>query len=67
MYQGVNPFRVRNKIKRRTESGRFGVWQGRRIRPSEDGRWSLTPFQTQNKPFECRVISLGALSFFWNE
>ena len=35
--------RVPIKMNRRTENERFCVWQGRRSRPSEDGRWSLTP------------------------
>ena len=35
--------RVPNKMNRSTENERFRLWQGRRSRPSEDGRCSLMP------------------------
>ncbi|MHC4310421.1 MAG: hypothetical protein ACYSSN_10775, partial [Planctomycetota bacterium] len=44
----------------------FRLWQERRSRPSSG--WSMQPdaVQTRKKPFECRVILLGALSMTVN-
>ncbi|MCP4256130.1 MAG: hypothetical protein GY774_01225 [Planctomycetes bacterium] len=49
-------------MNRSTESERFRAWQGRRSRPSSGWSMQSDAVQTRNKPFECRVILLGALS-----
>jgi len=52
-----DPLRVPIKMNRSTENERFCDWQGRRSRPSEDGRWSPTPSRR-------RISRLNAESFF---
>ena len=46
---------------RRTESERFCLWQGRRSRPSEDGRWSLTPSRGKRSRSNANSFCVGAL------
>ena len=52
-----------NKINRSTENERFRFWQERRSRQCLIAL-SMEPdaVQKRNKPFECRVILLGALN-----
>ena len=48
-------------MNRRTENERFCVWQGRRSRPSEDGRWSLTPSRRRKRRLNAESFCVGAL------
>ena len=54
--------RVPIKMNRRTENERFCVWQGRRSRPSEDGRWSLTPSRRRISRLNAESFCVGALN-----
>ncbi|MHC4537385.1 MAG: hypothetical protein ACYS6K_25890 [Planctomycetota bacterium] len=50
-----------NKMNRSTENERFRFWQGRRSRQCTALSMEPDAVQKRNKPFECRVILLGAL------
>jgi hypothetical protein len=52
--------RVPNKINRSTENERLHFWQGRRSRQCTLLSMEPDAVQKCNKPFECRVILLGA-------
>jgi hypothetical protein len=54
--------RVLNKINRCIENWRFRLLQGRRSRQCPALSMEPDADQIRNKPFECRVILLGALS-----
>ena len=58
---GGREFRAPTQNDRRTESERFYLWQGRRSRPSEDGRWSLTPSRGKISRSNADSFCLGAL------
>ena len=51
-----------NKMNRSTENERFHLWQGRRSRQCTALSMQPDAVRTRNKPFECRVILLGALN-----
>ena len=53
--------RVPIKMIRSTENERFRFWQGRRSRQCTALSMQPDAVQRRNKPFECRVILLGAL------
>ena len=55
--------RVPIKMNRSTENERFCDWQGRRSRPSEDGRWSLTPSRRRISRLNAESFCVGALRF----
>jgi len=59
---------VLNKMSRSNENAHFCVWQGRRSRPSEDGRCSLTPSRREisrlNAESFCYVLLIYFVKYY---